>query len=747
MADFNLPGDDTTELFIFDKFGTLNTRANRPMIKDEEFSWIENFMPLGDGNLRTLPGEGATLYTTTGTIIFYCPYNIGSTSYVAVFLADGSAVQVKVSDGSTTTIGGASTFWTSGELPACAQWQSKYLLIVSALGYWIWDGTNLFTAGGVSPDVTVTRSGSGYTSAPTVTAYGGSGSGAAFTAVVANGAVTSVTVTNPGTGYLVGETVQLAFTGGGSDTSARAVAAIATTGGVASVNITAGGTGYTSSSVVTFSGGGGSGAQAVVTGAFNGVITQISVTNPGTGYTSNPTVAVSVGSGFTGTVDIRRGQVSGITVSAGGSGYTSDPQVVIGSPDSSSFPVVQATAVATISAGAVATIVVTNPGLGYIKIPTVTLVGGNNAAAATLTMMPFGVAGSSIETYQSQAWIANGTNVTATAPGSTSNFATSAGGVAFVAVDSFLRRKVVSLKQTNGFLYLFGDSSINVVSNVQVGATGTTTFNNANVDPQVGTAWRDTVVAFGRALVFANSTGVYALYGGAAEKVSEPLDGLFANATFNTGAMGGVTPVAAVTNIFGRLVYMLLFTTIDPFTNTQRTLLAMWDGAKWWMGSQVQALINLGTQEIDSTFVAYGTEGKKLFPLFTTANTTLKKVFQTKLRGEPAHIMVKQVNRVYVTAENQTGTASTMDITIDNERGQGTTKTVSVNGFLTFVGSGPISFVGTGPIVWLSAGLVLDSYNPNGVYGRFIGMTGQTTAPDLTLLQLSILFNEYSPGV
>ena len=78
--------------------------------------------------------------------------------------------------------------------------------------------TGLSGVGGV----TVTAGGTGYTSAPTVTFTGGSGTGAAATATVAAGVVTKVTITNPGSGYVSAPTV--GFTGGGgSGATATAV--------------------------------------------------------------------------------------------------------------------------------------------------------------------------------------------------------------------------------------------------------------------------------------------------------------------------------------------------------------------------------------------------------------------------------------------------------------------------------------------------------------------------------------------
>jgi hypothetical protein len=69
--------------------------------------------------------------------------------------------------------------------------------------------------------VTVTASGSAYTSAPTVTFTGGGGSGAAGTAVISGGVVVSVTVTAGGSGYTSAPTVGF-ISGGGSGAAATA---------------------------------------------------------------------------------------------------------------------------------------------------------------------------------------------------------------------------------------------------------------------------------------------------------------------------------------------------------------------------------------------------------------------------------------------------------------------------------------------------------------------------------------------
>ncbi len=115
------------------------------------------------------------------------------------------------------------------------------------------------------------------------------------------------------------------------------------------------------------------------------------ITNAGTGYTSAPTVtAASSGS------SIWRAIVGGavsttVTVTNGGLNYTYEPDVLISAP-----PVggIQATAICTLSAGAVSTVTIINQGAGYTAPPTITFVNdpregvngttvGYNAAAVT----------------------------------------------------------------------------------------------------------------------------------------------------------------------------------------------------------------------------------------------------------------------------------------------------------------------------------------------------------------------------
>lgn len=101
-----------------------------------------------------------------------------------------------------------------------------------------------------------------------------------------------------------------------------------------------------------------------------GCVVGVAVKNAGSGYTSAPTVTDNGSSNTTVYSAIVGGAVSGtFSITNGGKLYTYAPQVAISAPSAGG---VQATAVCTISAGAVATITITNQGAGYTSIPTVT---------------------------------------------------------------------------------------------------------------------------------------------------------------------------------------------------------------------------------------------------------------------------------------------------------------------------------------------------------------------------------------
>lgn len=721
-------------------FDGMNQSDSRMGMEDTDAFYIENFIKLGKGNYRAMWDIGTALYTAAGKLIVsFLFYNIGLTNYAIIFFDNGTAVQVDSVSGAVTTVSSVvHTFYNSGtstQLPACAQWGSQYLLIsnnITANSYWVWDGAVLYTAGTLSPLIIITDSGAGYSSAPTVTAYGGSGSGSTYTATVSNGSVVSILMTAPGSGYQPGDQVQLYITGGGSDSGAQLTAVLAA-GGVQSVIITNAGSGYTAGTyALGFSGGAGSGATGTYTVDATLTVVSTLITASGSGYTGAPAVSFPSGggSGAAGVATITPGKVASVTVVHGGSGFTGTPSLsFLGGGGSG------AVATANLSAGVITSVTVNNGGSGYTSAPAVVVsTAFNRAAAANVSLMPYGVSGSSIETFQSRVWLGYpnkvGTNQTSgsflvSAPGSFSTFATSAGGLIFNSTDSFLRYQYTNLKQSNGYLYPIGDSSVSVISNVQSSQNTTTgavstTFNYQNTDPQIGTVWRDSCSDFSRTVLFGNPLGIYGLYGGAVTKVSSKIDQIFTSARVTNQL---ITPSSAVANVFSKKIYIMLLTFSNPTTSVISTKMLCWDEKDWFIASQSVPLIYIGSQELNSTLNAWGTDGISLYQLFVTPSASLSKTISTKLYGTNTAIIKKRAYTVMVQGQDLSSASSGMalNVTIDTNYIDSDTGLYAYPIPEQIVFSAPVP---TYPMYSTGSG---------DIYGMNVGATIVSNSPDFTL--------------
>jgi hypothetical protein len=743
----------------FNQFAGVNTATTRPGVPDEMAYWFDGFMPLAPGNLRTLYGIGSALYTATGgkTIVCFYFYNLGATPYAIIFLSDGSAIQVNTSTGGATTVFTAGTIIVPGIVNlGITQYGSQYLIIVANQpnGYWVWDGSLLYTGGTLAPQVTLTNVGSAYQTPPSVTASGGHGSGATFVATIGGGIVTNVTETNPGSGYLPGDVVTLTFTGGTLAGSGASLTAVLThvaagSGGVLTPNfvlvssgggksvyqctgitITSAGSSYTTNIAAGFNAtpaGSFWGVNVLAptpgvsvtetTGAITGAVLTANPSNPNNFYETPtaspafPTISVT---------DTSYYYVSSVTISNGGTNYSPGTTITASSGGS---PVTQASILPIISSGAITGTNITNGGVyDSNSAPTLTVTDTAVSAAGTVTLMPFGIQGTAAETYQGHVWVVNGTLINFSAPGSVSNFATSAGGGSDQTNNSYTKVGYTQLVSTNGFLFLIGDNSMDyisgVVTNTPQGGNPTTTYTQNNSDPEVGTPYPAAVTTLGQEILCANSAGIFVSSGGAFVKKSEPLDGVY-NTVPN---FSGSQLSAAKATIFGKRVWMVLATIIDPVAQTQQNKILMYNGQRWWASTQDVALTFIAGQEINSVYTAWGTDGTHLYPLFNQPSTGVAKVAQTKLWDDPGGIESTKANSRFFSVWQSYATGATQfNLYIDGVGIDGNGNQYTNQNLYTI----------TGPAV---AGYFVTPPQAIGQQGVLTGMTITTTAPDMALV-------------
>jgi hypothetical protein len=135
----------------FRDFEGINTQASRQAIRETQFAWIEDVMPIGPGNLKVTPAANAALATLpTGNAYYATGYNLNAVAYMFVATSDGAAYQVRESDGAITTIAAAATF--SGTSTQASQWRNDRILIIdtNANTYRDWNGTVLTNNSGVT---------------------------------------------------------------------------------------------------------------------------------------------------------------------------------------------------------------------------------------------------------------------------------------------------------------------------------------------------------------------------------------------------------------------------------------------------------------------------------------------------------------------------------------------------------------------------------------------------------------------
>ena len=356
--------------------------------------------------------------------------------------------------------------------------------------------------------------------------------------------------------------------------------------------------------------------------------------------------------------------------------------------------------------------------------------------------IPTGISGTAVEIYQGRVWIADGAVITFSAPGSVVDFTSGDGGGTFTSSDSFLRVQFTELIQTNGFLYLIGDSSINYISGVQTSGTiPTTTFTNQNADPEVGTIWPGTIDVFGRNIIFANAFGAHVSYGAAVTKVSEPLDGVY-NTAVN---FGGRIPSAAKAIIYGKKVWILLLDIIDPITGQDGNKLFLWDGKKWFSSPQSKNLLFIQHQEINSVLTAYGTDGASVYPLFNTPSTLFQKTVQSKFWDKPlGYQNIKAASRLFGMVQYYSLASPDVSVSVNNEN-TGSTQNLTIapavavwtNQFdviVDWTNSSPVT------VQWFVASVSIVVLSPTaiGQAGVLLGLTITTSAADMSLISFMV---------
>ena len=506
--------------------------------------------------------------------------------------------------------------------------------------------------------------------------------------VVSIGAVGVIGITNPGSGYTSAPTVTISAPDQTNGIQANAVSTI-TANAVSAISLSNAGTGYTNAAnlTVTISGGGGTNATAIAQLLnFNTGTLSLSVQNGGSGYTNAANITISISGG-------------------GGSG---------------------ATAKAITQGNAIVQVIMTNQGSGYTNSSNVTVtVSGGGGSGAKLTPIVNSTQNVSIATFSGRVWIAQGRTIFYSAAGSYSDFTSvSAGSVTLT--DSTLHGNIQYLLSANNFLYIFGDDSINVFSDVIVQTNGTTVFTNTNVSASVGSKRPNAIFPYFRSVLFLNDYGVYALVGSTTSKISDQLDGIFPYIDFNSPIYAG----QVLLNNILCAAFNFKYTGTAGNTSSSRYIQAVFFEKKWFLTSQGNNLASITSVPVGGKVTLFGTSGTNLYKLYSDTTSNISSYIQTALLPMQDPIRTKQALKFGVEATLTAG--GQVNVTVDSETNSSPTYALqNTDGWTNNAGQ-VIPWINNSSVVisWIfTAGYYLYKSDAQ-QWGKYLGLTMTSTSPN-----------------
>ena len=719
-------------------FKGMNTRPNRTALDNEEFAWLENVQPIGFGNLKVVgtssavQASGSALaWANTVSSIYSC--NIKNVDYVVAFEANGGAEYFRFDTNTKGTLAAAGTFSASGV--RMKQWKNERAIISDpSKGYYTWDAVDLISVGSVG-SVGITATGSGYTTPPNVTVSApnqANGVQATIVASISNAAstITNISITSGGSGYTSFPSVTIDAPTSPYGVQAQAVVTSITSGAVSSIQITNPGYGYSTAPSVTFSSG--SAAATAIVGS--GLVSGLSITNAGSGYTSAPTISFSGGGGsgaaaVAGPLTFKTGTI-GILVTTSGTGYSSVPSVVIDAAPSGGT---NAAATAIVFGGQVTQVIVTNPGAGYTTVPNVSFSGGSPTTAATATALLTSDNLSDVSSFQGRVWLSQGRTVYYSAAGQYNDFVSiSAGNVQIT--DDTLHSNISALISANNFLYVFGDDSINVFSDVRVTTTGNTLFTNTNVSASIGSVYYDGIFPYFRSLLFINDYGIFALIGATVSKISDALDGIFPLLDFTQPVSGGQVLVNNILCAAFNVYYN------DPVAGTRPIQLVFFD-KKWFVTSQ-GTLKHVTPVSTAKKLYLYGTGNTNLLSLYSDSTSSINTTIKSALWPMQDTIRTKQALKFALEATSNV--SSTLNVTVDSETNTSPTYVLTNLIYWTNNSGFTIPWINNSSVVisWLG-GTAYTLYKSDAQqYGKYLGLTITSSSPSFTLNTMEMEYEQ-----
>lgn len=259
---------------------------------------------------------------------------------------------------------------------------------------------------------------------------------------------------------------------------------------------------------------------------------------------------------------------------------------------------------------------------------------------AQVTLIDAEKIGASIAVYAGRVWIGLRRVVSFTAPNSFTDFNAANAGGSFVMTDSAFIGDIKKLWSALDVLWIFGEASINQLSNVNVGTGNITTFSNTNVSNSIGSIFPRSVLTFLRQIFFATSFGIYSQIGITPKKLSDDIDGSISLINFDKAIIGAL----GIHNEI--LVYLLFCFYNDPRLCRERPIMLTYFDEKWYVSSQGEDLTQICYVEDNGRYRVFGTDGTEFFELFV--NPGINHRLEAPLLDLDDMVVTKELARTQV---------------------------------------------------------------------------------------------------
>lgn len=354
-----------------------------------------------------------------------------------------------------------------------------------------------------------------------------------------------------------------------------------------------------------------------------------------------------------------------------------------------------------------------DPGAGLVSLA------GTTGAPST---------GQTIATFAGRVWIGNNRTITFSAPNSYTDFQTASSGGSFIITDETLHSNIVQLFTANNYLYVVGESSFNMISDVRLGSGSPvpTIFSNINVSAFVGTTLSHSLFPYLRMIFFATRYGFYALNGATPQKISDALDGIADLIDYTKPVTGDIAI------IYNNMCAAFLFSYLDP--SGTRPLLALLFGNKWFFCSQGPSLLRIAGGFQSGVPALFGTDGTHIWKLFSDRTHSIHTEAVTALWPMQKPTSMKEGLKAGV---EMTTAAATTSITLNLD---------------SDFGSVPISISATNLGDWINNANVIGLWQNNALQsgswissgfqifqgdadfkGRYLGYTFESDSPGFTI--------------